>query len=45
MVISHPMEQFARDTITTMIKAKKAGPDAGAQNVSLGFEIYTSENV
>jgi len=25
--------------------AKNAGPAAGAQNVTLGFEIYTSENV
>ena len=45
MVISHPMDAFAREAISTMIKAKKAGPDAGAQNVSLRFEIYTSENV
>ena len=45
MVISHPMETFARETITTLIKAKKAGADAGAQRVALGFEIHTSENV
>lgn len=45
MVISHPMETFARETITTLIKAKKAGADAGAQHAALGFEIYTSENV
>ena len=45
MVISHPMDAFAREAISTMIKAKKAGLDAGAQNVSLRFEIYTSENV
>ena len=45
MVISHPMETFARETITTLIKAKNAGPDAGAQRVALGFDIYTSENV
>lgn len=45
MVISHPMETFARETITTLIKAKKAGADAGAQRVALGFDIYTSENV
>lgn len=45
MVISHPMERFARETIATLIKAKKAGPDAGAQRVSLDFDIYTSENV
>lgn len=45
MVISHPMELFARETISTLIKAKKAGPDGGAQRVSLGFDIHTSENV
>ncbi len=45
MVISHPLEAFARETISTMIRAKKAGPEAGAQQVSLGFDIYTSENV
>ena len=45
MVISHPMETFARETISTLVKAKKAGADAGAQRVALGFEIYTSENV
>ena len=45
MAISHPMETFARETISTLIKAKRAGADAGAQRVALGFEIYTSENV
>ncbi len=45
MVISHPMEAFARETLNTLIKAKRAGIDAGAQRVALGFEIYTSENV
>ena len=45
LLISHPMESFAREAIASMIRAKKAGPDAGAQNVSLGFEIYTSENM
>ena len=45
MVISHPMEIFARETISTLIKAKAAGANSGAQRVALGFEIYTSENV
>ena len=45
MVISHPMETLARETINTLIKAKKAGAEAGAQRVALGFDIYTSENV
>lgn len=45
LVISHPMEAFAREAISTMIRAKKTGPDVGALNITLGFEIYTSENV
>ncbi len=45
MVISHPLERFAKEAIDTMIKAKKAGAGAGAQRVALGFDIYTSENV
>jgi LacI family transcriptional regulator len=45
MVISHPMEIFARETVATLIKSKKAGANAGAQRVALGFEVYTSENV
>lgn len=45
MVISHPIETFARETLSTLVKAKKAGTDGGAQRVALGFEIYTSENV
>jgi LacI family transcriptional regulator len=45
MVISHPMDAFAREAIAAMIRAKKAGPDAGAQRVAMNFEIYTSENV
>lgn len=45
MVISHPLQRFARETIKTMIRLKKGGPQAGAQRVALGFDIYTSENV
>ncbi|HPE25750.1 LacI family DNA-binding transcriptional regulator [Albidovulum sp.] len=45
MVISHPMETFAREAIAAMIRAKRSGPEGGAQRVALGFDIYTSENV
>lgn len=45
MVISHPMEKLAREAITTLIQAKKTGPDGGALRVALGFEIHTSENM
>ncbi|MBL9073025.1 MAG: substrate-binding domain-containing protein [Tabrizicola sp.] len=44
-VISHPMETFAREAVATMVRAKKAGTEVGALNVTLGFEIYTPENV
>lgn len=45
MVISHPMEKFAHQTVETLIKAKKSGPNSGAHRVALGFEIHTSESV
>ena len=45
MVISHPMDRFARAAIETMISTKKSEAGTGAQRVALGFEIYTSENV
>lgn len=45
MVISHPMETFAKETIETLIKVKKAGTDTGALRVALRFDIYTPENV
>ena len=45
MVISHPMETLVREALKTMIKAKKGGPENGAQRVALNFEIYTPESV
>ena len=45
LVISHPLDTLARETVATLIRAKKAGTEAGALQVSLGFEIYTPENV
>lgn len=45
MVISHPLETFAKEAIATMIKAIKTGPEAGAQRVALDFDLYTPENV
>ncbi|OIQ42519.1 MAG: transcriptional regulator [Roseobacter sp. MedPE-SWde] len=45
MIISHPMERFARETIATLLKAKSGGPDAGAHRVTFGFDIYTPESV
>ena len=45
MVISHPMEKLAYETIATLVKAKGGGPDAGARWVAFSFDIYTSEGV
>lgn len=45
MAISHPIEDLARQTLAALIKSKRSGPDAGAQNVTLDFDIYTSENI
>lgn len=44
-LISHPVEAFTQEVVSTLIKAKKAGAEASALNVSLEFEIYTSENI
>lgn len=45
LVISHPLQRFAHETISTLVKAKEAGPHSGARRVTLGFDIHTSENV
>lgn len=45
LVISHPIQALAQQTLDTLIRAKRAGPAAGAQNVTLNFEIYTPENL
>ena len=45
IVMSHPLERLAEATIEAMVRAKLAGPDAGAPSVPMGFDIVTSENV
>ena len=45
IVISHPMQRFARETISTLVKAKRAGADGGAQRVAFGFEIHSPESI
>ena len=45
MVISHPLQRLARETIAAMIRAKSAGEGAALQNILLPFEIHTSENL
>ncbi|MFY0632200.1 MAG: LacI family DNA-binding transcriptional regulator [Vannielia sp.] len=45
MVISHPLDRIARAALDAMIEAKQGGPNAGARQLALAFEIYTSENI
>lgn len=45
LVISHPMQHLARETVDTLIKLKKLGTNGGSLNTNLGFEIHTPENV
>lgn len=45
MIISHPMDRFAKETIATLLKAKSGGRDVGVHRVTFGFDIYTPESV
>lgn len=45
MVISHPMERFAKETLATLMLAKEAGPEGGAQRVTFGFDIFSPESI
>ena len=43
LLISHPIERFGSETITTLMKVKTAGPDAGVFRVTFGFDMYGPE--
>ncbi len=45
MIISHPIERFARETIATMMKSSTPGHEMGAQRVTFAFDIHTSESI
>ncbi|SNS98869.1 substrate-binding domain-containing protein [Tropicimonas sediminicola] len=45
LVISHPLERFARETVATLMKSKASGPDGGARRVTFDFDIHTPESV
>ncbi len=45
VIIAHPIEAFARETLTAMIRSFDGGADFPPQSISLPFEIYTSENL
>jgi LacI family transcriptional regulator len=45
MVIAHPQQKLARETISGMIRASKSPGESGNQTTLLPFEIYTRENI
>ncbi|TMJ38867.1 MAG: hypothetical protein E6G87_05525 [Alphaproteobacteria bacterium] len=45
MVIAHPLQRLAEETIAGMISASKISPKAGKQTTVLPFDIYTRENI
>jgi LacI family transcriptional regulator len=45
LIIAHPIERFARETIATLMKAKSAGRDSGVYRVTIGFEIHSPESL
>lgn len=45
LAIAHPIDEFAKASIEVMINAREHGAAFGAQQITLGFDIYTSENI
>ncbi|RQR27577.1 LacI family DNA-binding transcriptional regulator [Burkholderia sp. Bp9142] len=45
MVISHPFQSIANETMSAMIRARKAGTEIGRYAAIVPFEIYTPENI
>lgn len=45
MVIAHPLQRLAEETIAGMIRASKTSSEVGKQTTVLPFEIYTRENI
>jgi hypothetical protein len=45
MVLAHPLEQLAQETITGILRAFKLGAESGKQITVLPFETYTHESV
>lgn len=45
LLISHPQERFARETIATLAKAKATGRGGGVHRATFDFDIYTPESV
>jgi LacI family transcriptional regulator len=45
LIIAHPIERFARETVATLMKAKTAGPGAGVYRVTIGFDMHSPESI
>lgn len=45
MVISHPLQRLAQETISGMIRAASAPAEPARQTIVLPFDIYTRENI
>lgn len=45
VVLSHPFEAIARETVAATIRAKKSWPEGGSQSVLVPFELFTSQNL
>ena len=45
MLLGHPLERLAQETITGMLRAIKLGAESGKQIIVLPFETYTRESV
>jgi LacI family transcriptional regulator len=45
MVIAHPLQKLAQETIHGMIRACETPSEAGRQTIVLPFDIYTRENI
>ncbi|NJO37129.1 MAG: substrate-binding domain-containing protein, partial [Rhizobiales bacterium] len=45
LVIAHPLQRLARETIAAMIRARSAGDGAVSQTIQLPFDIHTAENL
>jgi LacI family transcriptional regulator len=45
LLISHPIQAMARETIAAMIRAHDGGTHFPPQSIALPFEIYTPENI
>ncbi len=45
VLITHPLDRLANETIAAMIRAFDAGLDSTPQTITLPFEIYTPENL